>query len=62
MLAVKSWFNLYKRRKKERDATPEELFIENCDMIFECPLKYNDLIPLNEKGNNFADSCVSCKY
>lgn len=57
-------FNLYQRRKHERSITPEELFIENCAMVVDCPMKYNNLVPLNEKGDGtrFCNICQKNVY
>ena len=64
MLRVKNWFRMYKRRKHERSISEEELFIENCAMIVDCPMKYSDLTPLNERGDGtrFCNVCNKNVY
>ena len=67
-LKVKSWYRFYmKRVRMEREEMEKSRaaveFIENCDMEFECPMRFKELQKLpGTKTERFCDKCQRIVY
>lgn len=63
-LKVRSWFRIYQRRRVSElspagcDAV---VFIENCAMVEECPMRYYDLKPASPIGADTERWCDKCQ-
>jgi hypothetical protein len=59
-LKIKSWLTMYQRRLKVHRSTTTvphtQHFIENCDMEFECPLRYENLKKIDASTRH----CAKC--